>query len=256
MVNLDVNGTIIQDIRLAIFDKDGTLMDLYHYWSQMIALRARLIRENLALAEEHQNRLMYAMGVNTRAGRLRPEGPVGIMKREVVLQAAVDYLTSIGHADSHDICFQAFEEVDQISSKDLRRFVRPIDGAHNLVRQLTGAGCKVAIATTDRTGRGELAMASLGLKDMIDLVVGADAVSQSKPSPDMVNLILTRLKVDKSDAAMVGDAITDVQMGINAGLKASIGVCTGLTPDEQLRKVTPYVVNSVSDLRIIIKETT
>jgi phosphoglycolate phosphatase-like HAD superfamily hydrolase len=43
MVALSVNSKIIQDVGLVIFDKDGTLIELYHYWSQMVALRARLI---------------------------------------------------------------------------------------------------------------------------------------------------------------------------------------------------------------------
>lgn len=247
---------MIEDVRLVIFDKDGTLMDLYHYWSKMVALRAKLICHKLGLSQEHQNGLIYEMGVDLKAGKLRPEGPVGLKPREVVLQAAIDYLTSIGHVESYDLCFGAFKEVDQISSIDLKRFIKPIDGVYPLVQQLVKEGCKIALATVDRTGRGELAVGFLGLKNMVDLVIGADAVSQSKPAPDMINLILNRLKLDKSNAIMVGDAITDVQMGINAGLKASIGVCTGLTPAEQLRQVTPYVVNDISHIKVITEETT
>ena len=47
---------------------------------------------------------------------------------------------------------------------------------------------------------------------------------------------------------MVGDALTDVQMGINAGLKASVGVLTGFASAEQLRILTPFIARDVSEI--------
>jgi phosphoglycolate phosphatase-like HAD superfamily hydrolase len=54
MIDLSVNFNIIRDVGLVIFDKDGTLIELYHYWSQMVALRARLIGEALGLDTNRQ----------------------------------------------------------------------------------------------------------------------------------------------------------------------------------------------------------
>ena len=39
----------------------------------------------------------------------------------------------------------------------------------------------------------------------------------------MANLILKELFVDRENAVIVGDAITDIEMGFNAGLKALLG---------------------------------
>ena len=47
---------------------------------------------------------------------------------------------------------------------------------------------------------------------------------------------------------MVGDAKTDVQIGINADFRASIGVCSGLTDREALSILTPYVIEDVSEI--------
>ena len=66
---------------LVIFDKDGTLIELYPYWSQMVALRARIICETLGLGTEHEPGLRWALGVDEKAGRLRQDGPVGLKKR-------------------------------------------------------------------------------------------------------------------------------------------------------------------------------
>ena len=248
MIDLSVDSHMIRGIGLVIFDKDGTLIELYHYWSQMVGLRARLIGAALGLASQHEDGLKWALGVDGKAGRLRPEGPVGLKKREIVIQAAMDYLDGIGHKDTRRLCEEAFERADEISGRDLQRFIRPIQGAAPLVRALHERGCRVAIATVDVGHRARLAMDFLGFGDKIDLVVGGEEVTRSKPDPEMIDLILARLGIDRSQAVMVGDALNDVQMGLNAGLRASVGVLTGFATRDQMQAVTPFVARDVSEL--------
>jgi HAD superfamily hydrolase (TIGR01549 family) len=250
MVTLHLDGHRIRGIRLAIFDKDGTLMELYHYWSQMVELRASLIRRDLTLTAAQEEDLIFAMGVDRRQGRLRPEGPVGIKRREVVMQAAVDSIRSAGYGERAELCISAFDEADRISSSELRKYIRPIPGARELLAALSEGGCRNAIATTDRTDRASLALEYLGFADLIDMVVGADLVREAKPDPTMIHTILTQLGSRKEESVMVGDAVTDIKMGLNAGLRASIGVRTGLTSGEELARYTPYVVDDVSKIRV------
>ena len=93
-------------------------------------------------------------------------------------------------------------------------------------------------------------MQFMGVSDTLDLVVGGEEVSRSKPDPEMIYVILDRLQIGRSEAVMVGDALTDVQMGVNAGLKASIGVLTGFATAEQLRALTPFIARDVSELAV------
>ncbi len=76
-------------------------------------------------------------------------------------------------------------------------------------------------------------------------------MTRSKPDPEMLHLILERLGVDRSRAVMVGDALNDVQMGLNAGLKAAIGVLTGFATADQLRELTPFVARDVSEIAVL-----
>jgi phosphoglycolate phosphatase-like HAD superfamily hydrolase len=252
MVNLSINSKVIRDVGLVIFDKDGTLIELYHYWSQMVALRARLIGEALGLGPEQEAGLRWALGVDEKAGRLRPEGPVGLKKREIVLKAATDYLDGVGRGDSLRLCEQAFERADEISSGDLSRFIRPIRGAVSLMGALRKGGCRVALATVDVSRRARLAMEFMGANDTLDLIVGGDEVSRPKPDPEMIHVILDRLGVAPSQSVMVGDALNDLQMGANARLKASVGVLSGFATAVQLRALTPFVAQDVSELTVLL----
>jgi len=251
LVTLSVDLKAIRDVGLVIFDKDGTLIELYHYWSQMVALRARLICEALGLDPMHEDGLRWALGVDEKAGRLRPEGPVGLKKREIVIQAAVDYLAGVGLHETRPVCSAAFERADEESSRDLGRFIRPIPGAQALVGALHTRGCRIAVATVDLSRRARLALDFMGFGDRVDLVVGAEQVARSKPAPDMIHLILKTLGIEPSQAVMVGDALTDVEMGLNAGLKASIGVLSGFATRDQMQSRTPFIAWDVSELTVL-----
>jgi len=248
MIDLAVNSRIIHDVGLVIFDKDGTLIELYTYWSQMVALRARIICETLGLGTEHEAGLRWALGVDEKAGRLRQDGPVGLKKREIVLKAATDYLEGIGYQDTLAICEHAFDRADEISINTLGQFIRPIQGAVSLLSALREHGCRIALATVDVSRRARLAMEFMGVGDTLDLIVGGEEVVHSKPAPEMIHIILDRLRIGRSQAIMVGDALTDVQMGINADLKASVGVLTGFASAEQLRTLTPFIARDVSEI--------
>jgi phosphoglycolate phosphatase-like HAD superfamily hydrolase len=250
MVTITIPGHSFDNIDLVIFDKDGTLMELHHYWSEMCILRSDMISEKLKLTVDERKQLLYAMGVDLDQKKLRAEGPVGIKKREIVMQAAIDYLSSIGHRDSRDLCNQVFNDVDAFSTRILDQLVIPIHGAPELINSLVRAGGKIAVATTDRSNRALLAMRILGFDGKIDFIIGSDSVSESKPDPEMVNLILQHLNVKQINALMVGDASTDIQMGVNAGLRGSIGVLTGLTRESELRTLTPYIINSIADMSV------
>lgn len=250
MVNIVVNGNSLEGIELAIFDRDGTLIDLYQYWSQMVAKRAELICKNFNLDLTHQENLMYKMGIDIVRKRIKPQGPVGLKRREVVMNEAIEYLGSIGIKDADSICIDVFKEVDKWSLINFKSLVVPIPGFLELFRELKKHSCKIAIATTDRTDRAKLTMEFLGLAKQIDFIVGTDSVQNGKPAPDMLDLILKNLNIDSSKAIMVGDAITDIEMGINAKVKASIGVCTGLTARGDLEKKTKYVVDNISQILV------
>jgi phosphoglycolate phosphatase len=250
MIDLSVDSKLIHDVGLVIFDKDGTLIELYTYWSQMVELRARIICETMGLGTEHQAGLRWALGVDEKSGRLRQDGPVGLKKREIVLKAAADYLEGIGRKDTLAICERAFDRADEISIGNLGQIIRPIQGAVSLMGALREHDCRVALATVDVSRRAALAMDFMGVSDRLDLIIGGEEVLHSKPDPEMIHIILDRLGVGRSQAVMVGDALTDVQMGLNAGLKASVGVLTGFASAEQLRTLTPFIARDVSEIRV------
>jgi len=251
MVKIKAGNHLIEDIKIAIFDKDGTIIELYHYWSKMVYFRSFFLCEKLRLDKSHIKDLAYAMGVDFDKGRLRPKGPVGLKKREIVMGEAINYLKNIGLNNIENICIDVFKYVDVFSQENLKEFIKPIEGAVELIKNLFFNGCKIAIATTDISDRARVAMKYLDIEKYIHFFAGAEMVERPKPFPDQVELILKALNLKKENAIMVGDAITDVQMGVNAGLKGSIGLLTGFGTYEDFIKITPYVVPDISYIEVV-----
>jgi phosphoglycolate phosphatase len=249
MATLAVGANRVDDIELFVFDKDGTIIDLYNYWYHMVELRSMRLCEMCGLSPvKHRDGLMSAMGIDIPNKRLKPEGPVGLLPREIVQKAAEDYIAKYGCKDTASVCFKVFKEVDAASLGLLDKFIKPLDGAVKLLKEIKSRGAKIAIATTDKTERAEVAMDFLKIRDLVDAAVGADKVNRSKPAPDMLEFIGSKLGVRPSHSVIIGDAKTDIQMGINANFKASIAVCSGLTAREDLEHLTPYVVEDISKL--------
>jgi phosphoglycolate phosphatase len=250
MVDIKVGREVVKDVHLAVFDKDGTLIDVHTYWVNMIKFRAELVTDRLCLGEKEKLGLMESMGVDTGLWKIKPEGPVGLKKREIVLKSGVEYLKTLGVSDQTLLFEEVFREVDENSSEHFDEIIKPLDGLYELFEALKKRSCLIAIATTDRTERARLAMRHLGVEGSIDFIVGADLVKKSKPATDMADLVTNRLGIPKELSVMVGDAVSDVQMGVNAKFRASIGVASGLTTAERLLEITPYVVPSIADIYI------
>jgi HAD superfamily hydrolase (TIGR01509 family) len=249
-VDLVVNGEVLRDVRLVVFDKDGTLMDVHAYWANMVRMRAETVCRRLNLDRSTMHGIMDSMGVDVQRTCVKPNGPVGLRKREVVLQAGVDCLIASGLGDQTDLFVDVFREVDACSLSRFSEIVRPIEGLYPLVEALRTSGCKMGVATSDRTDRARLALEHLGILDDLDRVVGADMITRPKPAPEVIHTICERLDIPEQRTVMVGDSASDVETGLSAGCLASIGVASGLTPREQLTALTPHVVSDISAIGV------
>jgi phosphoglycolate phosphatase len=106
------------------------------------------------------------------------------------------------------------------------------DGVLETLEALKRHDVKLSVATNAPTKFANRMLQSLSVADMFDEIVGADAVSQSKPSPEMLHKILDAYKYEhqKDKAWMVGDNSKDMLSAHNAGIE-SLFATWGFTPD-------------------------
>jgi 2-phosphoglycolate phosphatase len=106
---------------------------------------------------------------------------------------------------------------------------------------------------TNRFSRfARLTLEGLGIKDCFEEIIGADDESCRKPSPCLLGNAMTRLKVNKAHALIIGDMAIDIETGKNAGVK-TCWVTYGLGKKEDLKGLRPdYVISDISDLEKIV----
>ncbi|MDE6148997.1 MAG: HAD-IA family hydrolase [Ruminococcus sp.] len=102
------------------------------------------------------------------------------------------------------------------------------DNTLAILQTLQNAGVKVGIVSTKFRYRIEDTFKCQAGSFPVDEIVGGEDVSNAKPSPDGLNLIIERLKVNKCDVLYIGDSYIDAETAQNAGVDFA-GVTTGST---------------------------
>ena len=254
-VQLLIEGDVVHPaVEAILFDKDGTLVDIHHYWSSMIRIRADLIVKRW-FARHHDRdviecALIDAMGVSQQSGRMKPEGPVGVKPRSFIVDVAAETACIYGACVSNMEMERLFAEVDQATENELLPLLRVLPGVESLLGQLGEAGVASVIVSTDITPRARKAMEVLSLDGCFKEIIGGDQVVNSKPATDLTELALQRLGCRPEHAVVIGDHPVDVMMGSAVGVGLNIGVLTGLSSENSFAGLDCRIVHDLTAINI------
>jgi phosphoglycolate phosphatase len=252
---LYANGeALLENPEVALLDKDGTLIDIHHYWASMIRLRAELVVEQWFGGRDSNkqigDRLIDAMGVDLHSGRMKPDGPVGVMPRPHIVSVAVAEVRKSG-VDVDDMRMEAlFSEVDRRTSADLRPLLKLLPGVVDFLEILRVHGVTVAVVSTDITSRATAAMQALGIDHYFRAILGGDAVKHTKPAPDLVQAVLRSNGYSPLRTIVIGDHPVDILMGQNAGCASNIAVLTGLSEQDAFKGMPCVVVSDLTQVTV------
>ena len=130
----------------------------------------------------------------------------------------------------------------------------PIPGAEELITSLRSRGIKTALTTGFAKDTQSAIIDALGWHDLADVVLCPGPGVRGRPYPDMPLTALMRTETPSVQSMIVvGDTAVDVETGLRAGARASIGVLTGAHNAEQLSAAgATHVLDSVADLLSVV----
>jgi len=166
-----------------------------------------------------------------------------------LIAAAAFYLHGFSWSEARQIVQRAYNEADDSMKPPYGMIL--LEGVRETLTLLKQHGLKLAIASTDIHRRTEESFKTLKIASLFDVIVGSDDVAFGKPLPDLILEALRKTKLKRNEAVMVGDSLSDIQMGRNAKVKACIGVLTGFTTREKLEQQADAVVASVAELHAL-----
>jgi phosphoglycolate phosphatase len=248
------NREALSDLEMIMLDKDGTIIDIHHYWGSMITKRADLIVETYITEPNQQiklrNELVETMGIDLLTGKMKPEGPVGIKPREYIVQVATEVLLNSRVTQSPEDIEKIFRTVDSNTASNITPLLTVLPFAEDFLIRCSKHNVQLAVVTTDKRERAETALKALNIDHYFQYVIGGDEVENVKPAADMANKVLEISGLSKEKVAVIGDHPVDVQMGLAAGIECNVGVLTGLGKNEDFRKLPCWIVNSFENLDI------
>ncbi len=210
-----------RDLRLVVFDWDGTLMDSI---GTIVECTLAAVGDVSGVTAPPAEQIRHAIGLG--------------------LHETMERFFPGGDPALFDQVIEAYRRrwLDEYKGR-----ASLIAGAREAVAEVRAAGYLVAVATAKSRAGLERELAQTGL----DAVVHATrTVSEapSKPDPGMLLQLFAELDVVADEAVMVGDTAWDLEMARNAG-SHSIGVLSGGHSRAELAPLAPLVcLESVATL--------
>lgn len=130
-----------------------------------------------------------------------------------------------------------------------------IAGAEDTFDWCRGNGIKVALTTGFDRELAGLLVARMQWESRVDALICNDDVNAGRPAPDLILAAMQRVGVaDVARVAVVGDTVSDLEAGENAGTGWNIGVLSGAHAKDRLSEA-PHtdLIPSVADLPALLK---
>jgi 2-phosphoglycolate phosphatase len=199
------------EIRGAIFDLDGTLIDSYQ--AIYLGFHHAYTQMGLTPMSYEQVKRVVGLGLDHTFRELLGE--------ERVRQAIFLFR-------------QKYEEV-------FRENTRLLPDAREVLETLHGRGVRLAVATNKLGRFSREIFEHFGMEELFTVIVGDGDVPQNKPDPKMLQLAMEKMGVEKERTIFVGDSVIDIQTGKNAGVRV-FAVPTGNTDRRDLENARPAVM--------------
>ncbi len=216
---------MLRGIRLIIYDLDGTLID-----------------SNEAIVEVF-NSVVVELG--------EKELPKAVIEAMIGLPYNEAFRHVLPEAKHSKIpwCWERYREL-YAELAPIKTRILP--GAEETLTHFKMLGLKQSIATLKHSDVASKILGRLGLLPYFDIVLGINDVINPKPSPDVINLTMTRLQVKPREVVFIEDTTIGLEAGKKAGVY-TIGVTTGTDDRNRLAVLSPdYIVDGLRELTNLI----
>lgn len=212
----------IKNVKLIIFDLDGTLVDAYPAIISSFNYTMRKLRLPL------QDKLVIRKAVGWGDGNL---------------------LKPFIKDKSEALALSIYRRHHKSALlKKSRLFPR----VNKVLAYLENKGYKLAVASNRPTRFSWILIRHLKLKEYFSYVLCADKLKHGKPHPEILNKIMKELGLKPKDTLYVGDMTIDAQAGRGAGVRTII-VTTGSSLKDEIKQEMPYrIIARISQLPRIL----
>ena len=212
----------IKDIKGAIFDLDGTILDSMHIWSEigLIFLKNK--------------------------GIVPPPGIEDEFVKMSMVQAAEYYIKNI---DPTATVMEIVNEVNTLVQGFYFNDVIKKDGVKEFLEFLKNRGVKMCIATATDKHLVEKALERNGIKEYFSEIFTCSSVGAGKDTPVIYNVALEYLGTPKENTFVFEDALYAIETANKAGYNIlGINDISEKADPEKVKELCNYYINDYSEI--------
>lgn len=176
----------MKDYKAIIYDIDGTLLDTLKM--NMIPLQ-RIIKEELQEDWSYEDVLKFASYPGMK-----------VMEELHIKDKEKTYARWVQYVNEYEGGATPYPHVETV------------------LQTLHQKGIRQAVVSAKLRKQYDIDFVSRGLDQYIEVEVLADDTDKHKPDPEPIELCLKKLNLAKEDVIYVGDALSDYQVCVNAGI--------------------------------------
>jgi HAD superfamily hydrolase (TIGR01549 family) len=220
-------------VEAVIFDLDGTLANFnLDYKTLRSEARSYLIRMGVPTSLVEVNESIFEM----------------LKKAEIYLKNSRKPAKTFADVRNQVLIIAEKYEMEAASTTNLQV------GANETLKELKQMNLKIGLCTTSSEKAMNYILKRFKIQDFFQVVVPRDKVKYVKPSTEQFEVALKALGVSPQGAVIVGDSVVDMQSAKEAKAVA-VGLTTGMSTLEQLKNNgANYIITSLNDLPVLIKE--
>ena len=213
---------MLNNIKAAIFDLDGTLVDSMWVWSQIDV--DYLKEKGYSMPKDLRSEIVHLSFSQTAV----------YFKEKFNLEDSVEKISK----DWHDMAFNHY-------SNDVKLKL----GVKDFLNNLKSFKIKIALATSNSIPLLEACLKNNGIYDYFDSITTTDEVSNGKDCPDVYLLAANKLGINPRDCLVFEDILPAVQGAKAANMKViAVKDDECLDSKEDLLKYADKYIHSFEEL--------
>ena len=227
-------------IKGILFDKDGTLIEFNSFWvesayAMIHSIVSEYSKDNMIEKSQEIARLIGLDGNDVKEDALLAAYTSEDLA--IVISNSLQVDRNLIHRKINDFFY---EEV--VTKSDNMKAVGDLVA---LFKKLKKRHFRIGIVTADNLDVTQFTLNKLGINQYVDFIATADTYKK-KPNVEAMQVFCDQFHLQWNEVIHIGDTMVDMEFSKHGLL--GVGVLSGVSSEETLRKFTPYVLKTVEDL--------
>lgn len=248
MAIIDICGATY-DVDLVVFDKDGTLVDFDRLWAGRTERGVDRALAAAGLPAHLRSGFLKVFGVESATSKVIPESPLAVSTLAKLGLVCAVLLHQAGIPWHLAEALAANEFMPEIDTQPTAADILPIGDVAGLMHRLKAQGIRIGICTSDDRAATTAALPLLGIADVVDILVCGNDPLPNKPDPETLWSIGRAFGIAPGRMAMVGDSVTDMRTGRNAGVACTLGVLSGTGERPAMAAYADHIAADIHAIR-------